>query len=109
MKNILYIALLGSFLFGYGQEDRFYIRAYSEKTDIPVTTVDSVVSFTGADARLQKLFSSHKVKTFRKGFKYAESNKLKRTYFVIADTPNFQKALLTETSCLLYTSPSPRD
>jgi len=98
LKNYIVILLLGSFLFCTGQEDRFYIRAHSEKTEIPVTTQDSVVRYTGSDARLQRLFNTHQVKTFRKGFKYAESDKLQRTYFVIAEGTSFQQALLTETS-----------
>lgn len=100
MKKYLYIVLFGSFLFCQGQEDRFYIRTLSDQIDIPTQTIDSVVSYTGTDARLQRLFSSHKVKTFRKGFKYAQRDKLQRTYFAIADSPDFQQSLLAETSDL---------
>lgn len=96
MKNFIYIILLGSFLLCTGQEDRFYIRTYSNSIDIPTKTVDSVVRYTGNDARLQRLFRTHKVKAFRKGFKYAKREKLKRTYFVISDSPFFQQALLSE-------------
>lgn len=84
----------------FGQEDRFYLRAVSESIEIPLSTEDSVVSYTGNDTRLQRIFSSHGVKVFRKGFKYASRDKLKRTYFVIADSPKFQQSLLQETSDL---------
>ena len=78
------------------QEDRFYIRTHSSSIDIPTKTVDSVVTYTGKDTRLEQLFRLHKVKVFRKGFKYAERDKLKRTYFVIAESPFLQEALLAE-------------
>ncbi len=81
----------------WAQEDRFYIRSIDE-IDIPVTTEDSLVTYTGNHQKLASLFKKHHVKVFRKGFKYAERDKLKRTYFVIADHPNFQKSLLEEVS-----------
>jgi len=80
----------------HSQEDRFYIRTHKASIEIPTQTLDSVVRYTGTNARLKRLFTEHRVKTFRKGFKYAQRDKLKRTYFVIADNPSFQQALLTE-------------
>ncbi|WP_299768893.1 S8/S53 family peptidase [uncultured Dokdonia sp.] len=82
----------------YAQEDRFYIRAIDEDIEIPVVTKDSIVSYTGDHQKLKSLFKKYQVKVFRKGFKYADRDKLKRTYFVIATSPNFQKALLEEVS-----------
>ncbi len=78
----------------YAQEDRFYIRAITDNIEIPTTTKDSTVSYEGTDYRLQKLFKEHHVKVFRRGFKFAERDKLKRTFFGIATTPAFQKELL---------------
>lgn len=100
MKSIYFYLLFGilGIATSWAQEDRFYIRSVDEQIDIPVTTKDSIVTYTGNHLRLQSLFKKHRVKVFRKGFKYAERAKLKRTYFVIADTPNFQKALLEEVS-----------
>ena len=64
--------------------------------EIPVITKDSVVSYTGDHQKLKALFHKYQVNVFRKGFKYADRDKLKRTYFVIASHPNFQKELLEE-------------
>jgi hypothetical protein len=94
MNRFLRFAFLLVTTVGIAQEDRFYIRTVSESIEIPVTTKDSVVTYTGTDAGLQKLFTEHRVKIFRKGFKYADRDKLKRSYFVIAETPKFQQALL---------------
>lgn len=96
MKNLLLLLLLGSAFVNYAQEDRFYIRTVASTIDIPTESEDSIVTYTGSDARLKRLFNTHWVKVFRKGFKYAESNKLQRTYFVIAQDTAFQKALLRE-------------
>lgn len=95
-KKYAVLLMLGSFFFCSGQEDRFYIRASSDAIDIPTQTRDSVVTYTGKDARLKRLFSDHRVKAFRKGFKYAQRDKLQRTYFAIAASPTFQEALLSE-------------
>jgi hypothetical protein len=92
--------LLGSFFVNYAQEDRFYIRTVAASIEIPTKTEDSIVTYTGTDARLKRLFKTHWVKVFRKGFKYAQGDKLQRTYFVIAEDATFQKALLSETADL---------
>lgn len=81
-----------------GQEDRFYIRTIDENIDIPITIKDSTVIYNGDHQKLKSLFKKYHVKEFRKGFKYAQRDKLKRTYFVIAANPSFQKALLEEVS-----------
>lgn len=96
MKRLLSLIFIMVTAIGFAQEDRFYIRTNSESIEIPVTTVDSIVTYTGSDSGLKKLFAQHRVKVFRKGFKYAERDKLKRSYFVIAETPRFQKALLQQ-------------
>jgi subtilisin family serine protease len=96
MKRCFLLLLVLVTAIGLAQEDRFYVRTISENVEIPVSTKDSVVTYTGKDAVLKKLFSEHRVKVFRKGFKYATRDKLKRSYFVIADSPQFQKALLTK-------------
>ncbi len=96
MKCTSIIVLLLVFsLQANAQEDRFYIRSISETLEIPVNTQDSIVTYTGNDQRLKTLFTKYWVKVFRKGFKYAEGAKLKRTYFAIAENANFQNELLT--------------
>lgn len=85
-------------LSSWAQEDRFYIRAISEEIEIPVTTTDSIVTYTGTNQKLKNIFDKYHVKVFRKGFKYADRDKLKRTFFAIASSPDFQKELLRETS-----------
>ncbi len=96
MKRLLYILCSLSFFLGTAQEDRFYIRTTSNEVQILTTTEDSVVTYKGNDHRLKSLFNSHRVKIFRKGFKYADSDKLQRTYFVIAQSPSFQQELLKQ-------------
>lgn len=97
-QKIVFLLFLFTTVMAFGQEDRFYIRTHSNQVDIPVTTQDSVVTYTGSDTRLKRLFATHGVKIFRKGFKYAQSVKLQRTYFVIAKDAAFQNALLSEVS-----------
>ncbi|RMB61079.1 hypothetical protein EAX61_06270 [Dokdonia sinensis] len=100
MRYSLVIALVVSFFAKallsslYAQDDRFYIRAVTDDIEIPTSASDSVVSYEGTDTRLQKLFNKHNVKVFRRGFKFAERDKLKRTFFGIATTQEFQSDLL---------------
>lgn len=96
MARWLVLGCLLCTLQAFSQEDRFYIRATENTLEIPVTTHDSVATYTGNDARLAAIFKRHKVKVFRKDFKYAKRSVLKRTYFGIANSPNFQKELLAE-------------
>lgn len=78
------------------QEDRFYIRVKNANFEIPLITQDSIVTYKGDDARIAEVFNQYDIKVFRKGFKYAERSKLKRTYFGIASSPNFKKDLLVK-------------
>lgn len=94
MGNLLAYILIFFSVFAYGQEDRFYVRTVSETIEIPTINQDSIVSYTGNDLRLTTLFEKHWVKVFRKEFKYAQRDKLKRTFFVIAETTAFQEELL---------------
>jgi len=100
LKVFLIFIFLVSFCttISWGQEDRFYIRTINEQIEIPVSVKDSMVTYTGTHQKLKELFQAHRVKIFRKGFKYAERDKLKRTYFVIAENSGFQKALLEHVS-----------
>ncbi|AWH72854.1 hypothetical protein DCS32_01370 [Dokdonia sp. Dokd-P16] len=92
-KLIIFSLLLYSCLL-QAQEDRFYLRTTSEKVEIPVSTKDSIVTYLGNDARLKELFAEHRVKIFRKEFKYAQRDKLKRTYFIIAESKTFKEELM---------------
>lgn len=96
MRAFFIIIFFCNSVFSWGQEDRFYIRTIDEQIEIPVTTTDSVVTYIGEHQKLKELFQSYQVKVFRKGFKYAERDKLKRTYFVVAENSKFQKALLEQ-------------
>lgn len=98
MRTLFIFIFLLNATFSWGQEDRFYIRTINEQIEIPVSTKDSIVTYTGTHQKLKELFQNHQVSVFRKGFKYAERDKLKRTYFVIAENSNFQKALLEQVS-----------
>ena len=93
MKRLVIIILIAFSYTITAQEDRFYIRTVSNAIEIPVQTQDSVVTYTGDDLRLKTLFEKHDVKVFRRGFKYATRDKLKRTFFAIAATPAFQQEL----------------
>ncbi len=97
-NNALVIVFLSFCSLAQAQEDRFYIRTLSSSIEVPVSQKDSIVSYLGSNPTLQRLFKTHKVKIFRKGFKYASRDKLRRTYFVIAEDHRFQEALLSEAS-----------
>ena len=94
MRILLSLLILFSIHHLDAQEDRFYLRATSEDIVIPVVSEDSTVVYVGDDLRLKTLFEKYHVKVFRKEFKYAQRDKLKRTFFAIADNPSFQKEII---------------
>lgn len=95
MKRILLILSMLFWVCASGQDDRFFIRTHHE-VNLKLHVQDSTVTYLGDDAVLKKLFSKYKVKVFRKGFKYAQRDKLKRTFFGIANTTAFRKELVQQ-------------
>ncbi|EDM42938.1 thermophilic serine proteinase [unidentified eubacterium SCB49] len=80
---------------GIAQEEYwFYIRAKDTTFTPQFTSTPNGLVYQGSEKSLQKTLSNYKIKTFKKTWKNARPEFLKRTFFVVADSPNFLKDIL---------------
>lgn len=99
MKNwILSLFLLTTFFCLRAQEDNwFYIRAKDTLVEIPFQNKNGQLIYSGNDQKLKGIFKNYKISAFKKTFRKAKKEDLKRTFFVIADKPGLLQELLAKT------------
>jgi subtilisin family serine protease len=74
------------------QEAWFYLRARDTSFVPSFEKKDDYLTYTGKDARLKAALKNYKIKSFKKTWKHAKKENLKKTFFVIAD----KEALMTD-------------
>ncbi len=83
------------------QEDAwFYLRARDTTFTPTFTKEGEYLRYTGNDARLQAALRNYKVKIFKKTWKHAKKENLKKTFFVIANKTALMTDLLQNVSHL---------
>lgn len=97
MKKLLYVLpliLLFSFS-GIAQEEYWFFLRAKDSTFMPefIATTNGF-EYQGPEESLKKTLRNYQVKTFKKTWKKAKPNYRNRTFFVIADSPNFLEDLL---------------
>lgn len=96
-QSALIIILL--FFFGSmtAQEDAwFYIRAKDSLFSPLFVSEGTYLSYQGNDAKLKKILSNYQVKAFKKTFRGAKKENLKKTFFVIANSDKLLDNLLSD-------------
>lgn len=86
---------------GNAQEDAwFYFRA-RDTSFVPSFQKDGgFLSYSGSDSKLKSVLESYKIKAFKKTWKHAKKENLKKTFFVIADKESLKDDLLNNASHL---------
>lgn len=89
MRNILFILLLGGFVFTnalYAQEEyNFYIRVYNESFNPSLSKSSGKIVYTGKDKILQELFINNNIYKFEKAFSNFDDPILNRTWHLQSD------------------------
>ncbi len=78
----------------------FYLRARDTSFVPFFEKSGDYLRYSGNDATLKSVLDKYKIKTFKKTWKYAKKENLKKTFFVIADKEALMKDLLTNASHL---------
>ncbi len=104
-KTHLYIYIVFCVLFhskmqAQESDSWFYFRAHDTIFNPPFEQRGEHLVYTGNDADLKQILEDYKIKTFKKTWRNAKRENLKKTFFVIADKPSLKKDLLEKASHL---------
>lgn len=102
MRTFLFFAFLLFFTFSVNaQRDAwFYLRARDTSFVPSFEKEGEYLVYSGNDARLKSVLKNYKIKIFKKTWKYAKKENLKKTFFVVANKENLMADLLKKTSHL---------
>ncbi len=97
--NVLIFLFLGIFTSVYSQnESWFYIRAKTELFTPKFERINDLLVYRGADQNLKNILSSYSISEFKKTYKNANKNSLKRTFFVVVNDEQLLNDLLLNSS-----------
>lgn len=102
MRHLLLSILLFLFTFSlFSQEESwFYFRAHDPAFVPSFEKNGEFLRYSGTDSDLKSVLDNYKIKVFKKTWKHAKKENLKKTFFVIADKESLMKDLLKHTSHL---------
>lgn len=102
MRNlILFSVLFIATLSVCAQEEAwFYFRAHDTIFNPSFDKKGEYIVYTGNDIKLKRVLDKYEIKVFKKTWKHAKRENLKKTFFVIADKPSLMDDLLRETAHL---------
>ena len=102
MRLLLVVAFIFLFTFSaYAQNDAwFYLRARDTSFVPSFEKKGDFLSYSGNDARLKAALKNYNIKIFKKTWKHAKKQNLKKTFFVIADKEAMMTDLLQNVSHL---------
>ncbi len=78
----------------------FYFRAHDTVFSPSFEKTDDFLNYIGSDSRLKTVLGQYKIKTFKKTWKHAKRENLRKTFFVIADREDLLDHLLMDASHL---------
>ncbi len=100
-KLLLFLLLIFASLSLEAQEDAwFYLRAHDTAYVPSFEKKSEYLVYTGTDSKLKSVLDKYKVKTFKKTWKHAKKQNLKKTFFVISDSDSLMNDLLKNASHL---------
>lgn len=79
-------------------ESWFFIRAKSENFNPNFERENGYLIYKGNDLRLKSIFSKYTISEFKKTYKNANKENLKKTFFVVVNDKNLLEYLLIKTS-----------
>lgn len=82
------------------EEAWFYFRARDTSFVPSFEKIGDYLRYSGNDAKLKSVLDNYKITTFKKTWKHARKENLKKTFFVIADKDDLMPELLSTASHL---------
>lgn len=75
-------------------DEWFYLRATDTLIAPEFEKNGDYLNYVGNDSELKTIFNDYKIKTFKKTWKHAKKENLKKTFFAIANNPDFGENLV---------------
>jgi len=96
---IVFVSFYLYTIVGFSQESEswFYLRAKDTLFNPIFEENDKVLNYIGDDGAFAKVLEGHILRRFKKSYRDAREDRLKRTFFVIADDQELLNKLLEET------------
>ena len=94
MRYLLFIMFILSTLCGFAQDEYWFYLRTKDTTTLYFKKEGNFMKYVGKDKTLKEILAKEKIKVFKKTLRKAKIKDLNRTYFVIANNPNFLKNLL---------------
>ena len=100
-KQLIFLLLITFSWCSFSQENSwFYLRAKDTLVAPKFEKINDQLIYIGKDEKLKIVFNNYIIYEFKKTFRNAKKESLKKTFFVIADNKNILKDLLKNTSHL---------
>jgi len=79
----------------WAQEDAWFYFRSRDTAFVPTFNLkDGYLVYSGNDTKLKSVLGKYRIKTFKKTWKNAKRENLKKTFFVVADKPELKEDLL---------------
>ena len=99
MKRILFLLCFLNVFMAAAQSDAwFYLRAKDTLFEPTFEKLKDVLRYTGDDSVLNEVLLRHKISVFKKTYRFANRENLKKTFFVIAENESLLEDLLSNAS-----------
>lgn len=101
INKLLFFLMFFSFSFsGISQESWFYFRAVDTVVNPSFQQDGKFLKYSGSDAKLKKVLDRYQIRMFKKTWRNAKKENLKKTFFVMANSEKLKQDLLTEAAHL---------
>ncbi|WP_432410164.1 S8 family peptidase [Rasiella sp. SM2506] len=92
--GFIFMLLVQTVLYSQAEDQWFFFRAKDTLFNPQFDTTGDYLTYTGSDNGLRKVLEEYKISTFKKTYRGAKKEDLKKTFFVIADSPELLNDLL---------------
>lgn len=100
MRIFFLLIFLSSFLANAQRDAWFYFRAHDTIFNPTFNKEGDYLIYSGDDTKMKSVLDKYKIKAFKKTWKHAKKQNLKKTFFVIVDKEDFMEDLLKNASHL---------
>lgn len=92
--GFIFLLMAQTFVYGQAEDSWFFFRAKDTLFNPQFDATGDYLTYTGNDNRLRQVLEDYKISTFKKTYKGAKKEALKKTFFVIADRADLLDDLL---------------
>jgi len=92
--GFIFLLVIQTTMYSQTEEQWFFFRAKDTLFNPQFDTTEAYLTYTGNDKRLRKVLEGYKISAFKKTYRGAKKEDLKKTFFVIADRADLLNDIL---------------